>query len=290
MISTSSARHTSTKALVIALCAVSIPAQALDPVAPAATQTATQAASASSAAPTQRSGVLSIFNCGASGNKQEIGAAVGGVLGGLLGNRIAGRGSRTLGTVLGGALGVAAGSALGCKLQKNDQVKAERAMQDALAKNQNQSWQSDETGASGTVEVGTSATAAAGLANLSFANGVEPASGFTAIGAAYVASTNANIRSLPGTNGKLLGQIAAGQRVWVPASVTASPWYLISDQGVAQGYVSNALLKRAPVSTSASANNCKMVRQTITTADAAAQSETFQACKDSSGQWVMTRV
>jgi hypothetical protein len=55
-------------------------------------------------------------------------------VGGVLGNRIAGRGNRTLGTLLGGALGAAGGSALGCKLQKNDQAKAERAMEEALAK------------------------------------------------------------------------------------------------------------------------------------------------------------
>ena len=101
-----------------------------------------------------------VFNCGSSGNKQEIGTAAGGVIGGLLGNRIAGRGSRTLGTIIGGALGAAAGSALGCKLQKNDQMKAERALENAVASGEDQSWQSDESGASGTVKVSQSASGA----------------------------------------------------------------------------------------------------------------------------------
>lgn len=87
-------------------------------------------------------GIGGIFGCSAEGNKQGIGAAAGGALGAILGNRIAGRGSRFLGTILGGALGAAAGSAVGCKLQKGDQAKAERAVQDAVLTGEDQNWSS----------------------------------------------------------------------------------------------------------------------------------------------------
>jgi hypothetical protein len=49
------------------------------------------------------------------------------------------RAAARLGTILGGVVGAAAGSALGCKLQKNDRAKAEKAMEDALAKGEDQS-------------------------------------------------------------------------------------------------------------------------------------------------------
>lgn len=232
---------------------------------------------------------MGIFGCSASGGKQVPGAVIGGVLGGFLGNRIAGGGSRTLGTVLGGALGAAAGSALGCHLQKNDRVKAERAMNDALAKNQNQTWKSEETGASGTVEVGQAVAGGADLSGISFAKGVEPASGYTKVGASYVTSAAANVRSAPGLQGAVLGQLPAGTRVWVPASVNGAPWYLVAQDGVGRGYVSNSLLSRV-ATTTAAASGCKMVKQTVDMPGEGSASETYQACKDASGQWTMTRV
>lgn len=232
-------------------------------------------------------GIGGIFGCSAGGNKQTIGAVAGGALGGLLGNRIAGSGSRTLGTILGGVLGAAAGSAIGCKLQKNDQAKAERAMEQAVLTGKDQSWQSDETGASGRVEVGQDISGA-DLANLRLASGVEPADGYTKVGGAFVSTTNANIRSAPGTDAKVLGQLATGQRVWVPASVKGQPWLLVSDQGVGQGYVSAPLLKRAVAPKSAT--GCRVVKQTISQPGAAEETETLQACKGANGEWTMTRV
>jgi surface antigen len=234
-------------------------------------------------------GVLgNIFGCEARGSKQEIGAGIGGVAGGLLGNRIAGRGSRTLGTLLGGALGAAAGSVLGCKLQKNDQVKAERALERAVATNQSQTWQSEESGASGRVDVSQPANDVA-FSDLKFARGVEPANGYSKVGGAFVSTSTANIRSAPGTNAPILGKLSAGQSVWVPVSVKGTPWLLISNNGVGQGYVSSALLKRAPASNVA-ASNCKLVTQTIAVPGAREEAETYQACKGADGQWAMTRV
>lgn len=232
-------------------------------------------------------GIGGIFGCSADGNKQTIAAVAGGAIGGLLGNRIAGRGSRTLGTLLGGALGAAAGSAVGCKLQKNDQAKAERAMEQAVLTGKNQDWQSDETGASGRVEVGQDVSGV-DLANLRLAAGVEPADGYTKVAGAYVSTASANIRSAPGTGSKILGQLAVGQRVWVPAAVKGQPWVLVSDQGVAQGYVSAPLLKRAM--STASANGCRLVKQTVSQPGAAEETETLQACKGANGEWTLTRV
>ncbi len=232
-------------------------------------------------------GIGGIFGCSADGNKQTIGAVAGGALGGLLGNRIAGHGSRTLGTLLGGALGAAAGSALGCKLQKNDQNKAERALEQAVLTGKDQDWQSDETGASGRVEIGQDIRGV-DLANLRLAAGVEPAEGYTKVASAYISTASANIRSAPGTGSRILGQLATGQRVWVPAAVKGQPWVLVSDQGVGQGYVSAPLLKRAMNATTT--NGCRIVKQTVSQPGAAEETETLQACKGTNGEWTLTRV
>jgi surface antigen len=269
-----------------ALLLASVPANAID----GTTKTAAQAPvlQAQDSGSSRNTGFLSgIFGCEADGSKQTIGAVAGGAIGGLLGNRIAGRGSRTLGTIIGGALGAAGGSLLGCKLQKNDQVKAERAMEKAVVTGKDQSWQSEDSGASGKVEVGNAALTGAGLGDLKLASGVDPANGYTKVGGTFVSTAAANIRSAPGTNAAVVGKLLTGQRVWVPASVQGAPWYLISDQGVGQGYVSNALLKRESTAT---ASNCKMVKQTVDVPGSSSTSETYQACKGSDGQWAMTRV
>jgi uncharacterized protein YgiM (DUF1202 family) len=273
--------------LAMALVLTSVPAMAIDGSVQSVDRAAAAPESANSLGERGGNG-LGILGCSADGGKQVPGAVIGGVVGGLLGNRIAGRNSRTLGTLLGGALGAAAGSAIGCRLQKNDRVKAERAMNDALAKNENQTWKSEDTGASGTVVVGQTAAKGADLGGLSFAKGVEPADGYTKVGAAYVTSGAANVRSAPGLQGKILGQLPAGTNVWVPASVNGAPWLLVSQDGVGRGYVSNALLSRAKAQTTAT--GCKMVKQTVSLPGEGSASETYQACKDASGQWNMTRV
>ncbi len=267
-----------------AIALVSVPAHAIDP---AITQAAEQVLTNRSAANVddgQRStggGLLgNIFGCSESGNKQIIGAVAGGAVGGLIGSKIKG----TLGTVLGGALGAAAGSALGCKLQKNDRMRAERATQAAIASGKSQEWQNTETGASGKVEVANSTGST--LGDLKFADGVEPASGFTKVGGSYTSASAANIRSAPSATASVLASLTPGQRVWVPASVTGKPWMLVSDGGVAQGYVSAPLLQKSV----AVASTCKIVKQNVSVPGEAAQSETYQACKDKTGAWVMTRV
>lgn len=153
---------------------------------------------------------------------------------------------------------------------------------------QDQSWTNPETGASGSVDVDQDLVRA-GLGDLKMGRGVEPASGYSAVNAAYVATTNANVRAAPSTSAAVLTRLATGQRVWVPAQVSGQNWYLISDGGVAQGYVSAPLMKRA-IASQIAANNCKMVTQTVNVPGQAAQSEKLQACKGSDGNWSMTRV
>jgi surface antigen len=269
---------------VAALALVSVPAHAIDPTITQAAEQVLANRSAANVDDGQRStggGLLgNIFGCSEGGNKQIIGAVAGGAVGGLIGSKIKG----TVGTILGGALGAAAGSALGCKLQKNDRMRAERATQAAIASGKSQEWQNTETGASGKVEVASSTGST--LGDLKFADGVEPASGFTKVGGSYTSASAANIRSAPSTTATVLASLTPGQRVWVPASVTGKPWMLVSDGGVAQGYVSTPLLQKSV----AVASSCKIVKQNVSVPGEVAQSETYQACKDKTGAWVMTRV
>ena len=80
--------------------------------------------------------------------------------------------------------------------------------------------------------------------------------------------------------------LPAGQRVWVPAQVKGQPWMLVSENGVAQGYVSAPLLVKATTA----ASDCKLVTQSVSVPGEAEQSETYQACKGTDGAWTMTKV
>jgi outer membrane lipoprotein SlyB/uncharacterized protein YraI len=228
-----------------------------------------------------------VFGCEASGSKQVIGAVAGAAVGGLLGNRIAGSNNRALGTILGGTLGGVAGSWLGCKLQRNAQVKAQRAVEQAAVTGKNQTWSDPESGASGDVKVSKGATAA-DLAGFKLASGVEPASAYNSTTGSYIATAAANVRSAPSTSGKVLARLASGDSVFVPAGVKGSPWLLVSQNGIGQGYVSSALLK--PATTKTAASKCRMIEHTVETQGGAPETEKLQACPGADGQWTMTRV
>ena len=176
-------------------------------------------------------------------------------------------------------------------MQKDDREKAERAVQDAVLTGNDQSWTNPETGASGTVEVADAggSTSGAALADVQFRDGIDPVDRFTSVNAAYVATANVNIRQAPTTAAPIRGRIASGQRVWIPARVANQQWYLVSDGGVAQGYVSAPLMKPA-VATQIAANNCRVVTQTVNVPGQGEASEKMQACKGSDGNWSMTRV
>lgn len=67
------------------------------------------------------------------------------------------------------------------------------------------------------------------LGNLKFADCVEPVSGFTKVDRSYTSSSAANVRSSPTTGGTVRAKLVPGQRVCVAASVTNSPWMLVSE-------------------------------------------------------------
>ncbi len=45
----------------------------------------------------------------------------------------------------------------------------------------------------------------------------------------YTSSSAANVRSSPTTGGTVPAKLVPGQRAWVGASVTNSPWMLVSE-------------------------------------------------------------
>lgn len=237
---------------------------------------------ATATASAQGGGIFdSIFGCSAPGSKQVIGAAGGGVIGGAVGNRVAGKGNRKIGTVVGAAVGAAAGSALGCKLQRDDQRRAEEAAVRAAQTNEAQSWTNPETGASGTAEAIQSGGQ---LAGLTLAPAVQPVASYSGAGGYYVATTNANVRTMPSLDGQVVGQLARGEKILVAGAATETGWLLVARDGVGKGYVSPTLLQRQPDA----ANSCKLIRHSITVPGKGTEVQNLRACLNPDGNWVFS--
>jgi uncharacterized protein YidB (DUF937 family) len=241
---------------------------------------------AQSGASTSRAG---IFNCAATGGRQEVGAVVGGAVGALAGRAI-GKDNKTLGTLLGAAVGAAAGSWIGCRLQIGDQEKAQAALSRALAENTNQSW-SSATG-SGSVELisSTAAPAPRAVDMGRFAPGVMQMASYTHddVGP-FAARSRVNVRAGAGTHTPTVGRLARGERVNVIAEAPGGSWVLIERDGVARGYVAKSLLNRVGGVTPV-VDNCKTVRETVTVLGGASQSNTLRACRGAGGVWEVTQI
>ncbi|MFZ0266502.1 SH3 domain-containing protein [Caulobacter sp.] len=233
----------------------------------------------------QSKGIGGLFACEGSGNKQEGGALIGAGVGALLGRTIA-KDNKTLGTLLGGAAGAAAGAYIGCRMQSTDQAMAQQATKRALDNGQSQSWSNSRTGASGRIDV-VSSSYGPPLSGegLSFERGVQVLPSYDAVGGDYTVRSTANLRSGPSTSGKVVGKLAAGERVQVLGGAPNSNWLLIGRNGYGAGYVSSSLLSQSGYGP---APSCRIINASISTRSAASTSERYSACKDTKGEWQLT--
>ena len=233
-----------------------------------------------------------LFSCKASGDKQATGAVAGAVVGGLIGNSVS-KNDRTLGTVLGAAIGATAGQYIGCKMQEDDQKKAEAATRAALAQNSSQRWSNPDSGAYGQVNVGPYNGPASGttaesyqaisMSGLRLASNVQPASGYVGAPPKFIANSSVNLRAAPSTTSRVLGRIAAGQTVDVLGQVQGTNWLLIGRNGVGQGYVASNLFRVANAALAQPA--CRTVDQIITVADGSTETKRYIACPTANGEW-----
>lgn len=260
------------------------------PLAPAMAQTA--------------SPLSSVFNCAASGGKQETGALIGAAAGALLGTQVA-KNEQTLAGVIGAAAGAAAGSWIGCRMQTTDQTRAQTAIQTALNTGRSQTWNNTQTGASGRVDlfpvydnVSQPAVRQIAYRDLRYADGVNTAgSEYAMAPGVYTVASVTNLRANPGQRANVVGRVAAGEVFNVLGNVNSGDWLLVERGGVVVGYISADLARpapaqgnRAPVRTVSTI--CQEVSHVLTIPQYGQQTERYRACRDSSvsGGWAMTRI
>uniref|UniRef100_B0T487 17 kDa surface antigen n=1 Tax=Caulobacter sp. (strain K31) TaxID=366602 RepID=B0T487_CAUSK len=233
----------------------------------------------------QSKGIAGLFGCEGSGKKQEGGALIGAGVGALLGRSVS-KNEKTLGTVLGAAAGAAAGAYIGCRMQSTDQALAQQATKRALDDGQSQSWSNSRTGASGRIDVVSSSYGPPISGDgLRFERGVQALRSYDAVGGDYTARSTANLRSGPSTRAKVVGKLAARQRVEVLGGAPNSNWLLVGRNGYGVGYVSASLLNQSGYGP---APSCRIINASISTRGDRPTSERYSACKDSRGEWELT--
>lgn len=195
-----------------------------------------------------------VFSCDANGGKQEGGAVIGAIIGGVIGNQIA-KGERGAGTVVGAGLGAAIGSSIGCKMQEEDQRRAEAALDEALATGRPARWRNPNSGAYGEIRVLPAASS----------------------GSWYAPGT-VNVRATPSTRGRVVGRLAGGETFG--GTSYNSGWLRVDG-----GYVAKSVVRPAPRQ-----DGCETLEQTAYTKKYGRETERYRACRKPGGAWDVRRI
>lgn len=192
--------------------------------------------------------VVGVSGCESTGGWQPdtIGSLIGGSAGALIGSQVGGGRGRILATGAGAVAGAMIGREIAQHLSRSGKQQMAQANTRALETGQPQVWRDPETGAKGRTEVSQRTTNNSRVPVRVKRDRVDQMPPIDLIGATYVASTGSNIRGGPSTEYRSVGALSAGQRVHVIGKVQNRDWYLIAEDGAANGFVATSLLKAAP--------------------------------------------
>lgn len=194
-----------------------------------------------------------VFGCDAKGGKQEGGAVIGAIIGGVIGNKLSDD-NRGAGTVIGAGIGAAIGSSIGCRMQEEDQRKAEAALEETLETGQPVRWKNPQTGAYGEIRV------------VSMDDG------------RWYAPNTVNIRARPSAKSPVVGRLSAGE-VFEGQAYTAG-WL-----SVPGGFVARSVVQPAP-----GGDGCRTVEQTLHTRRYGDERERYRACRKPGGAWDIRKI
>lgn len=159
-------------------------------------------------------------------------------------------------------------------------------------------WSNSDSGASGESKVIKEKTKTKKKKVVVLQDSVDTVPELDLIGENYRAAAGTNIRSGPSTDYKVVGALASGSVVNVVGQVSGQDWFMISQGGVATGYVFKNLLQPAadadatvtgtPEGTVAevktkTTQTCKTIEQSVTGADGKVKKEKIKACQGPNG-------
>lgn len=201
--------------------------------------------------------VIALSGCETTGGRfqsDSFGTLIGAGAGALLGSQIGGGRGRIVAGAAGALVGGLIGREISRHLSQSGQQRMVVANQRALETGQTQVWEDPETGAKGETEVSQRSTRQQQVPVSVKRDRVDEIPPIDLIGATYIANSGSNVRGGPGTDYRSVGSLSSGQRVQVIGQVQGNDWYLISEDGAANGFVSTRLLLPAPAGQQAPAS------------------------------------
>ncbi len=200
---------------------------------------------------------------------------------------------------------------VGGDLNDDDAMAIEKASARALEwtpAGKSVTWSNPKTGTRAVIKPGKAEMARRSV-QTARNKGVAPPRNIQLVAQMWSARRNANLRSSPGTGGKIVGGLAKGEKFTAIGKVQGGKWVMVGIDGKAVGYVFSKLVgpvksKRAPVlraeeldldadnlgrnvvvDTMTVATSCRTVNYTVIMTDSDPANEKFRACKASDGAW-----
>ena len=207
--------------------------------------------------------------------------------------------------MVGAALGAAAGSYIGCKMGSGDVTRAQAATQTALREGRSESWTNQRSGASGRIDIVDTYSYGeprdggdrgrgrqqARVEDLTFGQDIERPRDFKPAEGAYQASGVVVLRGGPSQRARSVGKLSQGDTVDAVARVSGADWLLVSRNGAALGYVSEAQLQlvqeRGGKGGDRGGSTCRVFDQTYTAKDRQPETQRYTACETAKGEWVI---
>lgn len=237
-------------------------------------------------------------------NNNAAGKIIGGIAGAAVGAKLSDAfdSNEVLGTVIGTAVGVYVANGIQTSLSQQQQDKVAGATVDAFVSGKNQEWTDPETKSRNIIRVIETDQRNEPVSILVDRSAMAVVADIDLIGETYVVLKGSNVRRGPGTSFGKVGGLAAGNRINVVGKVRGEPWYMISRNGIAYGYIYEPLAKRDSASivaepakpepetlenvgtvVVATSQECRTVEQSVANNEGETITETMTACKGGNG-------
>lgn len=234
-------------------------------------------------------------------SKEDIGKIAGGIIGGILGNQVGHGNGKTIATVLGAAGGVWIGGRIGRDLDAKDKVNLKLSTYETARTGKTRNWKNSDSGVSIKTEKVSTQVKNDSTKISYMKDRIKTVPPLELIGEAYQVRSRSNVRGGPGTDYKIVSKLEENTAVNVIGKVEGKSWYMIGNEGVAQGFVSSALLSpsevlivadtkyNAPAKSTVeiakveTKKKCHTIKQTIVLKDGTRKVENITVCQGVDG-------
>jgi len=240
-----------------------------------------------------------LTGCKTLDTKEGIGQVAGGALGVIVGSKMDKKDGDKWKVIM-GIGGAYLGGEIGKYLDKEDQKRMAEATRAAANSGQNQRWSNTENKTSGEVRVVSTQTKQEPVKVPVLKDKITQVPPLDIIGDTYKAKGATDLYGGPGEDYVAVGKLSSGELVNVVGKVKTKEWYLISQDGIGNGFAAASLFEPSTESlpppsnttadnsqvtekTVASSKTCRTIEQKVSLANGSQQSETINVCKGANG-------